>query len=241
MAPAPKYSPQEQEQLILDAAVNCIEQTSLMDFTMSAIAKAAGISMGSIYKHVQCKEDIIFALATRVYCHRQGVFAQVLALPITTPEKIIAITLLNPAKIKLYEFDSHLDSFATNELVISRTSPRWTEHMLTSHEKCEHAFYQCMHKAVTSGELTFEGDVEQMIEEINLGSWALTVGYQHVDRVVQIRQIAEGTDSLQEPVAIDSPIVNSLKRLINSYDWQQPLDIDGVAKVAKLLTKYSLR
>lgn len=241
MAPAPKYSPKEQEQLILDAAVDCIEQTSVMDFTMSAISKAAGMSMGSIYKHVQCKEDIIFALATRVYRHQSAIFSQVLNLPITTPEKIIGLTLLNPRKIKLYEFDSHLESFATNELVIKRTSQRWTDHMINAHENCEAIFSQCMHQAVANGELSFEGELDSMIEEINLSCWAMHVGFQHVERVIQVRQIAEQTDSLQEAVALDATIIKSTMRLLNSYDWQHPLSDDGVLNVANLLAQHSLR
>ena len=66
MAPAPKYSPQEQEEIILNAAAECISQTSVLDFTMSAVSKAAKLSMGSIYKHVQCKEDIIFAKGKKI-------------------------------------------------------------------------------------------------------------------------------------------------------------------------------
>lgn len=140
MAPAPKFSPREQEEIILNAAIKCVEQTSLLDFTMSAIAKEAELSMGSIYKLVQCKEDIIFALAHRVYSHYSNIFEQVLALDLTTPEKIMAITLLNPKKIEPYSFSSHLESFAANELVINKASPLWTERMLAANERCEQVF-----------------------------------------------------------------------------------------------------
>ena len=43
---------------------------------MSAIAKLAGFSMGSVYKFVQCKEDVLIALATKMYQERQRVFKQ---------------------------------------------------------------------------------------------------------------------------------------------------------------------
>ncbi|MBL4898561.1 MAG: TetR/AcrR family transcriptional regulator, partial [Colwellia sp.] len=178
MAPAPKYSLQEQEGMILDAAAQCIELSSLIDFTMSAVAKAAGMSMGSIYKHVQCKEDIIFALAIRVYHHRSHVFENVMALELTTPEQLIGITLLNPLKTQVYAFDAHLDAFITNELVVQRTSPLWRERMIDAHQHCEALFSRCMSQAAHSGELSGDGDIEQLIEEINLGGWAVTVGYQ---------------------------------------------------------------
>lgn len=241
MAPAPKYSPQEQEEIILNAAAECISQTSLLDFTMSSVSKAAKLSMGSIYKHVQCKEDIIFALAARVFTYQSSIFQNILEMELSTPEKIAAIALLNPTKIQVYPFDSHLESFAANDLVISRASSLWTERMIKAHEACEKVFNKCMHQAAYSGELKLNGNIEEMIEEINLGSWALLMGYQYVDRIVQIRHISEGTDSLKEPLATNAPAVKSLQRLLNSYDWQKPLDSAGLDKAADLLITNQLR
>lgn len=241
MSPAPKFSPREQEEMILNAAVECITETSLLDFTMSSIAKGAGLSMGSIYKHVQCKEDIIFALAARVFTKHCETFEKILALPITTPEKIIAITLINPKKVELYPFDNHLESFSVNELIISRASEKWADRMVKANEACEEVFYNCMKSAAQSGELTLEGDTDQMIEEINLGSWALCVGFQNIHRVIEVRNIAAGTDTLHEPIATDANNVRSLQRLLNSYTWQQPLTSEGVERVAKMLIDNGLR
>ena len=241
MAPAPKYSPQEQEDIILNAAVDCINESSLLDFTMSSISKAAGLSMGSIYKHVQCKEDIIFALATKVFRHNSNNFKKVLKLPLTTPEKLVAISLLSPEKNALFPFDSHLESFAANEVVIASASPLWTERMIKAHEECEKVFNECMTHAAQSGEIILGNNPEQLIEEINLGGWALYSGYQYVARVVQIRNISEGTDSLNEPLALDSTPIRSVQRFLNAYQWKTPLDAEGIAKAAELLTEQNLR
>lgn len=241
MAPAPKHSMQEQEDMILDAAAKCIEQTSLLDFTMSAVAKEAGMSMGSIYKHVQCKEDIIFALAARVYAHRSDIFELVLSMPLSTPQRIIGITLLNPLKVQCYSFDIHLDAFVINELVVRKTSERWTQRMISTHQHCEQLFYQCMKAAVESQELIDETDVEAMIEEINLGGWALTVGYENVSRVIQIRQMAQGTEQLTDPVTIDSAIVRVYARLLNSFGWTAPLDDAGIKETEQSLIANGLR
>lgn len=241
MTPAPKHTPQEQEDMILNAAAECIEQSSLLDFTMSAVSKAACLSMGSIYKHVQSKEDIIFALATRVFNSHRVIFKRVLDMPLTTPEKIASLYLLNPKKIQMYSFDNHLESFMANELVITRASSLWTERMIKSQEECEKIFNKCMHQAAYSGEIKLNGDTEQMIDEINLGTWALLMGYQNVQRIVQIRNIADGTDSLQEALAIDSLPIRSLQRLLSAYEWETPLDTASLEKAATLLTEANLR
>ena len=239
--PAAKFSPQQQEEMIIKAAIECIHNSSLLDFTMSAVAKAAGLSMGSIYKHVQCKEDIFFALAHREYCHLRHVFKQVLALDLTTPEKIISIALLNPEKIELHSFSNHLKSIVASELVINKASNMWTERMLKSNAECEYAFYHCMNDAALSGELTLEGDPKQAIDEINQGCWALMVGYQHVERVIQHRQISDGTHSLKELTVTNSHVVRSIMRLLNSYHWQIPLNQAGLEKSAQQLILCGLR
>ncbi|MAD88175.1 MAG: TetR family transcriptional regulator, partial [Pseudoalteromonas sp.] len=46
MAPAPKFSPEQQQEMILDAAIQCIQESSITDFTMAKIARLAGLSMG---------------------------------------------------------------------------------------------------------------------------------------------------------------------------------------------------
>jgi len=242
MAPAPKFSPQEQEELILNAAAECIRETSLLDFTMSAVSKVACLSMGSIYKHVQCKEDIIFALASRCYAHHSNIFKQVLTMEeLTTPQKVIAISLLSPTKIQVYPFDSHLETFSANELVISRASALWTERMISASENCEATFNKCMHQAAFSGELKLNGNVQQTIEEINFGSWALIVGFQHVSRVMQIRNISNDTAILEEALAIDSTPIRSLKRFLNSFEWKKPLTDEDIVQVSDLLVELNLR
>lgn len=241
MAPAPKYSPKEQEEIILNAAAECIEQSSLLDFTMSAISKAACLSMGSIYKHVQCKEDIIFALAMRMFKQQSNIFHQIMAMPLTTPEKIIAIALIDPVKTQVYSFDRHLEFHAANELVISKASAAWTERMLAANAECEQLFNKNMHQAAFSGELTLNGNTEQIIEEINLGCWALMMGHKYVDRVIQIQGISEGTDTLQQSLATNALAVKSLQRLLNAYHWQTPLDDAGISKASEQLIAAKLR
>ncbi len=241
MAPAPKYSPQQQEEIILSAAVDCINESSLLDFTMSAVSKKAGLSMGSIYKLVQCKEDIIFALATHVFKHQCSIFRQVMAMELTTPEKMIALMLLSSTKNQVYPFDSHLECFSTNELVISRASELWTDRMIRSHEQCKHTFDQCMNNAAATGELAITENLEQIIEEINLGCWALAVGSESVKRVIQLKNISDGTDSVNAPIVTDDFMVKSLQRLLNSYPWKKSLDAAGIEKAAAELVKQGLR
>lgn len=241
MAPAPKFSPEQQEKMILDAAANCIQESSVMDFTMSAVAKAAGLSMGSVYKHVQCKEDIILALAHLSSTHQSSVFRQVLQLDLSPAETIIGISLLNPTKNQLYDFDCELHSFACSEAVIKRASVAWTDRMLQANENCASQFTQLFEQAAADGHFLENEDLPSLISELNLGAWALMVGFHEVQRHMQFKQISEGTDTLREPQQLDSPALKNLIRLVNSYPWKQPLKLASLPIIEAKLTELNIR
>jgi AcrR family transcriptional regulator len=241
MAPAPKYSPEQQQTMILDAAVQCIHESSITDFTMAKIARLAGLSMGSVYKFAQSKEDIILALAHQSFSHVSAMFEQVLKLPLSTPEKALAVTLISPKKLQYFDFDYELQSYATNEAVIKRASPLWTSKVIEACNYCEQNFKLAIMEGINAGELLDVPNLTDVIEEIIVSGWAMTVGYDQVQRVKQRQQIIEGTDSLLEPLAINDPIIRSSIRLLNSYPWQSPITQDSLVRIEQALIKLELR
>jgi AcrR family transcriptional regulator len=241
MAPAAKYSSEEQEAMILEAAAECIVESSLMDFTMSSVAKKAGLSMGSVYKHVQSKEDLILALANVSFRHQSAVFSQVLSLDMPTPSKIVAIALLSPHKIQHFEFDAALQAFAVNEAVIKRASKNWTDRLVLAHAACENQFTKAVQKGIEAGELEHKQGLDALIAELNVGCWALMVGFENVQRITEFRQIVNGTDSLKEPLAIDSAAIKNLVRLVNSYPWKEPFQQSSLTTLTETLAALGLR
>ncbi|PKH88450.1 TetR/AcrR family transcriptional regulator [Colwellia sp. Bg11-28] len=248
MAPAPRFSAEEQERLIICAAIKAIEESSLLDFSMSAIAKLAGLSMGSVYKFVQCKEDVLIALATRMYQERQSVFKKVLALPLTTPERIIATSLLDFSKVQMYNFDNQLESIVNTEAMMKRCSERWLTRMIACGERCQTMFQQFLQNAADSGELT---SGSRDIEEINLGTWSLSVGYFQTVRLHQCwhNDLDENIDGIDDEenekntlvLAADNAHIRTMKRLVNTYDWQQKISDDDIEKVCLHLADAALR
>jgi len=240
MAPAPRFSTDEQERLIICAAIKAIEESSLLDFSMSAIAKLAGLSMGSVYKFVQCKEDVLIALATRMYQERQTIFKKVLSLPLTTPERIIATSLLDFSKVQMYTFDNQLESIVNTEAMMKRCSERWLTQMIACGERCQTMFQQFLQAAADSGELT---SGSRDIEEINLGTWSLSVGYFQTVRLHHCRQndLDENVDKTTVALEPDNVHIRSMKRLINTYDWQQSISDSDIEKICQHLTDSELR
>lgn len=240
MAPAAKYSLQEQENMILNAAEKCIEESSLLDFSMARLAKTAGLSMGSVYKHVQSKEDVWIALASNMYRHQSELFLKVLEMPFTTPEKIAAISLLDHKKIQLFSFEVQLDNLVSNPALLQRGSCYWLERMFKYSKLTNSLFIQCFMDAVQSGEFK---SGEEYVEEINIATWSLIVGY---FRQVQEHLSWDSEDktllfSNKPIVSVDSIHIRSLQRLLNAYEWATPLSKEGLIKVCTQLEAVDYR
>ena len=240
MAPAPKFSLEEQEKLILFAAVTAIEESTLLDFSMSSIAKSAGLSMGSVYKFVQCKEDLLIALATKMYQEKQKVFSQVLALPLTTPERIIALSLLDFTKVQMYSFDDQLESIVNTCSIMKRSSQRWLDYMFNCCKVCEDSFQALLKAAVDSKELVSN---PSDLEEINVGAWSLSVGYFHTVRMHHGRSNQQESDgqACVSSLALNNVHILNLQRFLNSFDFQDKLKSEDIEKVCRMLVELKLR
>ncbi|NIB43564.1 TetR/AcrR family transcriptional regulator [Pseudomaricurvus alkylphenolicus] len=246
MCPAPKCCPVEQEQKILQAAAECVEQTSLLDFTMSAIAKKAGVSMGSIYKHVHTKEDVLIALGMHTFENLQSVFRRILALDDLTPaQRLLAISLFDYNKVDPYPFSRHLEMLISSDAVQRRGSAHWLEKLTQSNAGCMQIFREFLEKTVEQDNLGTEGEPLEYLERLNLAIWTMGVG--HIQVVLQQyslkSRLAENAadHGLPFPLPVNDPHVVNMQQLINSFLWREPLQPEHILQVAERLEELGLR
>ena len=242
MPPAPRFSMQEQEELILNAAVSAIEETSLLDFTMSAISKLAGLSMGSIYKHMQSKEDVLVALGYHSNVQLRKVFHEVLSLPLPVSARLIAVQLFCHEKAALYRFSAHLDMLLGNEAILQRASERWLQRFIEEHIAIETLFRQTIFDACEAGELDVEsGQRDAMAHEMVIAMWSLCVGHTQVLMQRSARNVIGRGVARPTCLEFDSPIIRSIKTVLNSYPWKTPLTDDMIKQAISLLEQRGLR
>ncbi len=242
MPPAPRHSSQEQEDLILSAAEQCIEETSLLDFTMSAISRAAGLSMGSIYKHMQSKEDVLVALGYRSNIQLKKVFSEVLSLPLPVSVRLIAVQLYCREKVALYSFSAHLDMLLGNEAILQRASERWLHRFIEVHISIEELFRKTIFDACDAGELVVTAEnKEAMAHEMVIGMWSLCVGHTQVIMQRSARNVIGRGAEMPVRLECDSPIIRSVKTVLNSYPWKTPVTDERIQQAIELLEERELR
>jgi AcrR family transcriptional regulator len=238
MAPAARYSLEEEEALILKASAKCIRESSLLDFKMSAIAKEAGISVGSVYKHVRSKEDVLVALAIKNADFTHGIINKVLKSPLTAPQRLLGPVLLDPMKIYEEPFGMHLEMLISNEALLKRASPQWIEKLSIVDRKMDQLFFE----SLVGDELDAEGETrEALLEEIMVGLWSMHVGFIQVALHRSTIRPNEVKYSLPFPLPTDHSLVNNAFMLLNNYPWKIPLTRDGIEKTSKELIALGYR
>nr|WP_086939780.1 TetR/AcrR family transcriptional regulator [Thaumasiovibrio occultus] len=240
--PAPKFTIAEQEQLILDAAVHCILDTSLLDFKMSAIAKHAGLSMGSVYKHIHSKEDVLVALSVRLDQQALGVINTLLALPYSLPSKIVALHLVSEEAMYLYPFSYQLLTLLNSKDLRAKASEKWLgKHAQVSREIGK-LFENALADAVQNEELLCTGeDKEALIEEFMLLHWAVNSGYPQI--VNYPYELHDKWQGMQEPspLSLDHPLLRASIRMTNSYHWREPVTREVLVQIEQELVALGLR
>lgn len=239
MPPAPRFSPEEEQEIVLDAAVACIEESSLLGFTIGAIAKRAELSVGSLYKHVQSKEDLLVALATRLSQHTRRLYGEILGADLSSPQRIIALSLLNPEKTRLFNFDEHLNTLISSEAILRRASTQWLGQMREAAESIDLMFSEFFHAAAANGELAIADEDE--LNTLSMGCWSMCAGFQHIALMRHVRGGERQEQTLQYPLQPDDYPIVCTQRLLNTYQWQAPLTRIGIDKACATLVAMGYR
>ena len=236
MCPAPKYSQAQQAEMIRDAAVKVIEASSLLDFKMTAIAKEAGLSVGSLYKYAQTKEDVIIALACEMFENFCQIADDIYASDLSMPEKLVSFMLLDPDKANRFSFDLDLEILATSDPVLRRCSAHWKVTMLDLETKMDSMCQKKTQDCFESGE--YLGELDEVFE-LSLGNWAMSVGMKQVRS--HMKNKSNHCYKSDEACFASEVAVKAVKKYINAYSWKMPLTDDGIEKAKQNLIRLGLR
>ncbi|MCG7584340.1 TetR/AcrR family transcriptional regulator [Photobacterium sp. OFAV2-7] len=239
--PAPKHTFAEQEQLILDAAAQCILDSSLIDFKMSAIAKNAGLSMGSVYKHIQSKEDVLVALSVRLDNQASSVIRKILALPYSLPAKIVAINLVSQEAMYSYPFGYQLLAMLNSKDLLAKASDKWLTKLSLISMEIRSQFQDALRESVRTEELLCaEDEKEALIEEFMMLHWAVNIGYPQILNQPHDTYINEAKTNVNVPLTLDHPLVRATIRMTNSYPWKEPITRKVMSEIQQELITLGL-
>lgn len=242
MAPAPKHTHEEELALIVKAAIRCINETSVIDFVMSSLAKEAALSMGSIYKHIQTKEDVFVVLAIEMYEQLGQVFDKILSLPLPRPVRLIGLHLISEESASCFSFGGHLEMLVTNEAVLKRASTHWVEKMIAAERKLEDSVRAFIEASIAENELRVDDKASaNSVDEILLGIWSMHVGFIQVARQRHLRFMVGEDEEIPFPLNVNDPIIQAQKHFLNHFDWREPITDAQIIHACDVLAINNLR
>ncbi len=164
---------QQREKVILDCAQELIGEYGFFDLKMSDLARAAEISVGTLYVHFASKEDLLLGLAVRAGMIRMEFLTKACTHDGTALEKFIVASLLDI----LFSIENpHL--FEMEYLAMSPSI--WRRATVNRHQE--------LLRKVNDITLMFQGFVDDAApvlggehtrdrgRTLNLASWALSFG-----------------------------------------------------------------
>ena len=248
--PTSKRTYQEQNELLIEAAIKCIEETSLLDFTMASIAKEAKLSMGTVYKHVQSKEDVLVAICSKMLKHQAKVFKDMLSLPLTMPERLLCNVLITPSTFYKYSFGVQLEMLCSSNAVLKRASKSGLNQLTRCSDEITATFQKALKHSCMEGEINVKPEETQaMMDTLSMGLWSMSVGFIQVAHQIDARQPDVIDNSLPFPMKHELPypmpadhgIVKSAFQFINTFPWETPLDINQINNIIRLLDERGYR
>ena len=239
MAPAARFTHDEEESLVLKASSKCVSESSLLDFKMSSIAKHAGVSIGSVYKHVRSKEDVLVALASCEAKTMLTVITTVMTSAASSPERLIAALLIDPFKVQTRSYALHLEMLISNQDILRKASKTWLDKLAEVEHNIQTVFKESfLH---SSDFLAEAGEREKTVEELMVGIWSMHVGFKQVCMHRNALYFCEDSIPLPFPLATNHSLIRNAQLLINSYSWEKPLTAEDIEQTAMRLQELGYR
>ncbi|OED41533.1 hypothetical protein ACH42_13595 [Endozoicomonas sp. (ex Bugula neritina AB1)] len=112
----------EREAKIIETTIQLLEESSFLDLRMSDVSKHAECSMGAVYSHFSCKEDLLLACACFVTQDKRLTLQKVADSNLPPLDKLISIVLLMWAKNNQKPQHYQLQQLAMNPSIWKRAS-----------------------------------------------------------------------------------------------------------------------
>jgi hypothetical protein len=194
--------------------------------------------MGSIYKHIQSKEDVLLALGYYSRVHFQTMAGKVMAMPLPIAARLVGVQLVDAEHASPWSFGAELTSLLANEAILRRASPGWLDKYIAADIALDEFFNAQIQKACDDGELHLDGEAgNTQVDELNRATWALCVGHMQVVRQRSVRVLTSGATRLES----DSTVIRALQRLLNTYPLATPLTNELIAETCAALEAVGLR
>lgn len=204
----------QREQCLVHAALDLAAEVGFMGMSMADLARHAEYATGTLYKHFDCKEDLLMAMTAVGNRTRSEMMQRVAAWNAPSRQKMMAIGYSDLLFVANHPVHFRLEQLATAEDVWSRASESRRTALLETGAPCGAAVEAIVDEAVAAGDVTLR---THRREDVALGLWTMSMG---MHTLVHAGGLLEFHD-ISAPYGL---LARNYTLFLNALDWHPVVD-----------------
>ncbi|MEM9103746.1 MAG: TetR/AcrR family transcriptional regulator [Pseudomonadota bacterium] len=220
----------EEQNRILDATTEYICKNSLFDFQIEDIAAEAKLPIISVQQSFKCKEDILAALSIRITNRLYTVINTIFKLPLSGPERLISIFLIDLSKVYTMPFSFYLKMLLVDNSIINNITPEWLDKKNQADSILDNLISDTVRN---STDIHFrKKNHENWIDALTTGISCLFERFVQTASQSHIYNKSTSMKSISLALSTDHSLVKFAHQMINAYPWLHPLTTKGITCVS---------
>ncbi|TKB53042.1 TetR/AcrR family transcriptional regulator [Ferrimonas aestuarii] len=214
----------QRDQALLKLGEALVKEQGLVSFRFSELAPRAGCSAGTLYKHFNCKEDLlvaIFAKHIELLTERQP---ELISAELSHAERLLALHLYGALAMKHSCWSLGFNALAGVDGIIERVSDYRLQEMQMFIEQTHSTSKRVMESARIESELTIT-DAEVQVAHLTLVACQRGAMTMIGNPLMGTRLNIDDSQTLYQ----------SLSMVISSLNWKHPLTTDSQQRIFSLV------
>lgn len=206
------------EELILRHFRALIEERGFFDLRVSELAKRAGISVGTLYSHFPCKEDLLMALAMQSASSRSETVRSALEQAKTPAQRFILATIVTWRFAHAHPSLMELEFLAMTPAIWKRASARFHQAYAEMKQQAWDFFESLLHEAF--------GEKRSTLNALyfGVGRWSLALGMDMISfSEFSVQHISLSADEWEQCQ------LDNVARLLVGWGWSKK-EVDSMVE-----------
>ncbi len=219
---------QARAQLICSEAAQMACEMGFFDLKMSELARRCELSVGTLYSHYPCKEDLLVAVALDALQRQYEQIRRAAELGDSPVQRFIAADLAALRFSCAHPALTELERLAMMPSIWRRSSPGQHQLLVDKFDAVNTYFLEFLQQAARAGEISLS---EERLQWLNVGAWSLSMGMDAVSwSNFSVGRWAPALEGHWEPVHRAN-----LVSFLRGWGWVEPEPEAVVARIAAQL------
>lgn len=207
----------EREELLLDLAIEIIEQHGFAQLTMDKLTQHSEYSKGTVYNHFSSKEDLWCALCARGLRIQRCMFGRLADFTGNSREQLLALSFGYELFTQCYPTLAMVSLRVMSPATFEKVSPARIKALCDTEDEMVEILKSMIEAAIANGELSRR--YEDNLYHVTFAIWAMSFGSVTILRNSAPTPCLERIDVASAVLTNASIVLDGLQWQPYSWDW----------------------